>query len=299
MTFTPERSDAIRQGLIEAAEHDLAPGRQPFTGPRRWAAGAVLVLLGAGAGAGVSAAAFASSGSDAPAVGDPSGQPSPDLGDAVPAPPGVLPGEPIVSMLGAPTSRTSSGTQTIALPERAAGATHLRVSISCLTPGTTSWATDGGTGGAGDGVSISCTASDLAEFGGGYYDFPLDDTVTSLELGAAPDVSVAVTLQYVTYVPTALGVNEHGQTFGVQTEHGPVPDLVAVIGVDPDGDAVQGYVPAAAFTDFGPDWPGQPSTPDEALAWQEERDAAYPDGWDLKVFASDGTTQVGTFHVGG
>lgn len=31
---------------------------------------------------------------------------------------------------------------------------------------------------------------------------------------------------------------------------------------------------------------------------QNERDQKYPNGWDIPVYESDGTTQIGTFHIG-
>lgn len=289
MTFTPERSDAIRDELIDTVGHDLAARPSAL---RRWLVGALLVLLGAGAGAGVSAAAFAATGSS-PQIGVPSGQPSPDLGDPVVAPPGVMPGSPIISLLGTPSTRSTSGTEDFALPERPAGATHLRVTITCLTPGTTSWGTDPG----GNNPSGSCGASDIGSYGTAYYDFPLDDSVSRFYIGAAAGVDNSLSMQYLNYVPTQLGVNAAGQTFGVQTGDGPTPDLTAVSGVAPDGSGVEGYALTADLMSFGPDWPGLPHDPDEALAWQEERDEKYPNGWDLPVYESDGVTQIGLFHV--
>jgi len=287
MTFTPERSDAIRDELIDTVGHDLA-ARSPL---RRWLVGAVLVLLGAGAGAGVSAAAFAASGPNV--VGVPSGQPSPDLGDPIPAPAGVTPGQPIISLLGTPSTRTTSGSEDFDLPPRPDGATHLRVTITCLTPGSTSWGTDAG----GNNPSGSCEADDIGDFGTSYYDFPLDDSTTRFYVGAKPGVENSLSMQYLNYVPTQFGVNASGQTYGAPVDGAASPDLTAVSGLAPDGSMVEGYVLTSSLTDFGPEWPGLPSDPDEALAWQQEREEKYPDGWDLPVYESDGITQIGVFHV--
>jgi len=41
-----------------------------------------------------------------------------------------------------------------------------------------------------------------------------------------------------------------------------------------------------------------PSSPAEAARWQRERDEKYPNGWDIPVYESDGTTRIGTFHIG-
>lgn len=49
--------------------------------------------------------------------------------------------------------------------------------------------------------------------------------------------------------------------------------------------------------DHHPDHPDLPSNPEEALRWQAERTAKYPNGWDIPVYESDGVTQIGLFHV--
>lgn len=74
------------------------------------------------------------------------------------------------------------------------------------------------------------------------------------------------------------------------------PDLVAVALAASDE---IGYARHSDLDAFGPEWPDQPSNPTQALAWQEERDARYPNGWDIPVYASDGVTKVGAFHIGG
>ena len=56
-------------------------------------------------------------------------------------------------------------------------------------------------------------------------------------------------------------------------------------------DAIRAGLVAAAV-------PHQPANPEQALQWQQERDAKYPDGWDVPLFQSDGTTQIGVFHIG-
>jgi len=40
------------------------------------------------------------------------------------------------------------------------------------------------------------------------------------------------------------------------------------------------------------------ANPDEAVRLQAERDARYPNGWDIPVYESDGTTEIGTFYIG-
>ena len=106
----PNRRDAIRAGLI--AHVGARPPRPNFA----WVVG--LVAAGAIAGAGVSAGAFAATDAWRGAADDdptgtgivieqPLGQPTPALPDPVIAPPGVLPGAPVITVVGDPTSLTA------------------------------------------------------------------------------------------------------------------------------------------------------------------------------------------------
>lgn len=76
------------------------------------------------------------------------------------------------------------------------------------------------------------------------------------------------------------------------------PDLIAVSGIDPDGELVDGYAWREQLFAFSPDSGPGPSDPKEAQEMQTDRDSTYPDGWDIAVYDSDGTTQIGTFRVG-
>jgi len=283
MTFNEERGAAIRAGLV-ATVHP--PRLQPVA--RRRLMGVALLTSGLLIGGAVSAAAvtFARS----PVV---------ISGSDMPAPPGVLPGQPIISMLGELTTVTVQGTQTIPLPAAPAGATHVRVSVACLTAGTISWGFDP----AGNNPSSGCSASDVRVKQGaldraGWMDFELVAGQDAFYIGAAENVSGIVAFQFLNYIETDLGVNARGETFGVVRDGRPTPDLQSASGTDDDGAPVLGYVRSVDFDAFGPDWPGQPKNPTEALAWQTERDAKYPDGWDIPLFESDGVTEVGSFHIG-
>jgi hypothetical protein len=85
------------------------------------------------------------------------------------------------------------------------------------------------------------------------------------------------------------GVNERGETYGIMRTHDPQPDLVAAVGQDSNGQAVEGYVRRVDL------WRSDlPSTPAEALKWQ-----AHDHGRDVPVYDADGVTVVGSFHVTG
>ncbi|CAL8974572.1 hypothetical protein CELL_01822 [Cellulomonas sp. T2.31MG-18] len=238
-----------------------------------------LVLSGALAGGGATAAAFGVA-SNRAAVGRPSGQPSPSLGAPVDAPPGVIPGAPIISLIGDPVSRTVSSRTTIALLPRPSAATHARVVVTPTAPGTLSF----GTSAAGDNPVASFDAADVSRGsqGASRYDFPLDGTVDTLLLMPSGGFTGIVTVQLVTHVPTRLGVNARGQTFGVSgsAPQGD-PDLVAVEATN----GRSGYAYASELED------PQPSSPADA-------GASSGRGRTIPVYESDGTTVIGEFAVG-
>lgn len=288
-SFTPERSEAIRDLLVQEATRARSPR------PHRMLWGTALVLLGALTGAGVSAAAFAAGGAFlAPAV--PAGRPSPDLPDAVPAPEGVTPGAPIVSSLGEPQQFAVADATEYPLDPRPEGATHVRVTVSMLEPGAVDWGTDPDGNNPSSGASQADIDRGVAT---AWMDLPLDSSTPLLYVTPTTQARASVTLQFVGYVPTLLGVNERGETFGVEGGPEGSPDLIAVQGIGPDGASVEGYARAEDLHAVSPEHPGLPSSPEEALAWQEEREREHPDGWDIPVLRSDGVTQIGTFHIGG
>ena len=100
-------------------------------------------------------------------------------------------------------------------------------------------------------------------------------TVHTLYLNPT-DFSAVVTVQYITQIPTHLGVNANGQTYGVADSIEGRPDLISALGIAPDGTQVVGYVLDSELNASSPDHPGLPSTHEEALRWQEETQEKYP-----------------------
>lgn len=274
-SFSSNRSDAIRAGLIAHARPRVGRGRV-------WRS-VGLVLAGALAGGGASAAAFAAT-STPPVIAQPSGQQSSSLGPAVPAPAGVTPGAPIISLLEAPTTQTVVEKNVIALAPRPEAATHARVTVTPTTPGSLSFGTDS----AGNNPSASWSLADVTAEGRAatWYDFPLNDTVDTLYVTPAGGFTGTVTIQYVNYVPTLVGVNAHGQTYGVTGSEQGDPDLVAVTATN----GKDGY---AYATDLqgGP----MPTSPADAIAQQEANQGRTHS---IPVYESDGTTVIGEFTIG-
>ncbi|MFE7845297.1 hypothetical protein ACFUTX_08910 [Microbacterium sp. NPDC057407] len=188
----------------------------------------------------------------------------------------------------------SSATK-VPLGDRPDGATHARVTITALTPGSLVWGTDAG----GNNPSGSWGEADVA---GGpsspvWYDFQLNDSVDKLYLEPTGLEAIA-TVQYITITPTRYEVNANGETYGAGNPEDGELDLVFVGGLAPDGGLVDGYARTSDLTDFSPDHSGQPKNPTQAVEWQRERDEKYPDGWTVPVYESDGVTVIGEFRVG-
>ncbi|WP_461473229.1 hypothetical protein [Microbacterium sp. HJ5] len=289
--FSPERSDAIRAGLIDGVAATVPRRRRTV-----WAAG--LVLAGVLAGAGASAGAFAATGLLSPVAAPafPEGRPTPAVPDAVVAPEGVIPGAPITTLFDEPTITLPFDSETeVSLADRPVGATHARVTVSALTAGSVVFGMDPG----GNNPSSSWTQSEVTGPVTAYtwLDFPLDESVDTLYIQPR-GLEGIVTVQYVTQIPTLLNVNENGESYGAMGTAQGEPDLVSVVGEAPDGSFVDGYVRSEDLNAFSPEHPGQPKNPKQALQWQDERSAMYPNGWDLPVYEPDGVTQIGVFHVG-
>lgn len=290
-TTTSSRDAAVREALV---------GYVAAHSPRRRRAlwGTALVLTGVLAGAGASTAAFAATGalSTVAAPAHPSGAARPDLGEPVAAPPGTQPGAPIVSALGEPRTEFVDSSRQIPLTDRPDAATHVRVTVTPLTPGGLSWGTDPG----GNNPNGTWSTDDVAAARAmTWYDFPLDAGTETLYFSTDLGFEASTTLQYLTYVPTHLAVNARGETYGVEGGPDGAPDLIAVMAQTPEGGFAEGYARAADLEALSSDHTTLPSNPDEALEWQAERDERYPDGWDIPVYTSDGVTQIGTFRIGG
>lgn len=284
--WDPTRATAWRALLID----HVAATRSPR---HRLLATLGLIAIGAAGGAGISTAAFATTQltttttDTATSTGDP---------DAVDAPPGVVPGAPLVALLGDATAIEVSTSETVPLTDPPAGATDVRVTVTPLTAGSLVWGTDPD----GNNASTAWSSGDVGSTNGTtWYDFPLTDPTGTLYLTPGPGTRALATIQYIRQVPTRLGVNDNGDTYGVADNPDGPPDLIAATGTAPDGQRIDGYIRQEDQDAFSPDSTAQPTTPAEALEQQEERDRKYPNGWDIPLYGSDGTTPIGTYQVGG
>jgi hypothetical protein len=288
-TFTPARAAAFRAALVGQVGAAKTPPKQALIV-------ASLVLAGAVGGAGITTAAYASGGRFAsvqsPAV--PSGQPSLAADATTVAPPGVQPGAPIISVLGKTSILNILSATEIPITDRPDAATHVRVTLTALTPGSVSWGTDP----SGNNPSLTTGQADVDAKATSEYDFPLESTTQTLFVQPSGGFTGILTYEYLNYIPTHLARNAQGNSYGVEGGPDGAPDLIYVSGTSADGRPVLGYASAAELSASSPDHPGLPTSPTEALKWQDEIRKKYPHGWNIPVYNSDGTTQIGTFHIG-
>lgn len=291
--FSPARSDAIRSELVRLVDSAPRP-----TGFRRLLAGLGFFAAGAFIGVG-GAAATATIWSAEPHSPEAVPVTEPTSNPGVPAPTGYLPGQPIVSLIGETAIHQVDGEERIIQLDPPEGATHLRVGLTCTTPGQTGWGFDPG----GNNPISSCDDADAGSTAASMWmDFDLrDDSMYPQHdlfyVRPAADAGSIVTMQYLALVETAWGVNASGETYGVAKPGLGEPDLLAAHGIDPHGSPVVGYLRRGYADEMFPGRP-QPTSPAEALELQEEREQLYPDGWDVPLYDSDGVTQIGTFHIG-
>ncbi|WP_440710363.1 hypothetical protein [Herbiconiux sp. YIM B11900] len=315
--FDPERRLAFRRLLSDSVEDTPRPLPRSRSHRRpRWTGIAAFVLAGVLTGGAVSAAAttfrpedVASSSPAAP--DDASATASARLDDAViavglrgvPAPDGVSPGSPIISMLGSAETfqLAADGSSPYAAPAGSGwtalfpfdppeGATHVRVSFLCLSAGTTRF----GQNADHNNGSSGCDGPGAGSFSS-YGDYPLDAGLT-LYIDADPGASSIFTIQYVNHVETAWGINAAGETYGIMNKPGAgEPDLIAASGSASNGE--RGYIRrteleaadgTAAMQEF--------STAEDVKTWQDENagvDRTIP------LYESDGVTQIGRFLISG
>lgn len=270
--FSARRSAAIRQELMDTVE--ATTRRSLSSRARGWIPTLGVLAAGMLAGGAVSAAALT--------VG------SPISGDAD----GPFPGEPVVTPLGQVTSLEVSESQSVPLLGPPNDATHVRVTVTCLSAGLTTWGLDPG----GNNPGIGCSEDDVGG-DGAWYDFELTPSTNALHVTVDSGATSRISYVYLKLARTAWGVNDAGETYGVAIPGVGEADLVPATGQDANGNLIGGYVRAADMDAFGPDWPNQPTNPEEAIRWQEERAKKYPNGWDIPLYKSDGRTQIGTFHI--
>lgn len=186
---------------------------------------------------------------------------------------GAEPGADHVVELSGARVHEGTGTESVPLGARPAGATGTQTSLTCLSPGRIRWA---------DGASMTCGEDEVGSTSQYVVDRGDGD---ELLIRADADVRWRIETTYVQVETTDWGVNANGDTYGVENSHGS-PDLISVVATN----GRSGYAYADALSD---PW-GAPSSPEEAL---EQQDAHRGETATIPVYESDGETVVGEFEL--
>ena len=279
VTFTPERSDAMRHAIVDHVDEASSPANR--RAHRLLAAvltaGAGIILVGGGltaaSAAGLIDWPFANQsplpGGDTAVVVSPSGEAA---GDG--------PSEPVV------LDQVGRGSAEMPLPGAPADATHLSVQFTCLTPDEFYWGVD-----PVNNPGMSCGPADIgARSDTAWYDFPLDGGSTTFYIRAEPEAAWRLSAVFLSKETTEWAVNENGQTYGIANENG-TPDLVAVV----TEDGVEGYAYAEELAEADGSAAAKTfDSPDDALRWQEAREGKRIS---VPVYTSDGKTVLGEFVI--
>ena len=189
-----------------------------------------------------------------------------------------IPGGQEVTPLASPVTETYTGTATVELGDRPAGATDIELSLTALTPGSFEFP-----GGAG----CSYNDTDLeTRLNWCRHTIALEPGQDSVTIKTEPGNKWKLTANYVKQERTKLGVNAKGETYGVESPENGVPDLIAVM-------ATNGATGYAYSKDLygGP----MPTSPEDAA---QNFNTPRPPR-EIPVFLSDGETEVGIFLATG
>ncbi len=189
----------------------------------------------------------------------------------------AIPGGEVVETVAAPHTVDGVGPARIDLGPAPEAATAVSFALTCMSAGTFSYGPAGSSTCADADVSVSTTSGEV----------PLSALDgTSFVLGASPQARWTITVAYVRSERVPLGVNDRGETYGVEGAGG-TPDLIAAIATN----GRQGYVRRSDLDAAQ----GDPASPEEALAWQAQHagDVVY-----IPVYSLDGETVIGRFRVG-
>jgi hypothetical protein len=142
-------------------------------------------------------------------------------GVAIAATLATQPGATIATPLGNVVTATRTGSATIDLGPQPANATHVSLTLTCLTAGTFDFP---------DGSSETCSAADIsraATYRQATEVVPLQPGEHVVAITTSANASWSLQATYVNRVVTSWGRNALGETYGVANRNG-TPDLVAV-----------------------------------------------------------------------
>jgi hypothetical protein len=192
----------------------------------------------------------------------------------------ALPGADIVTPLADEVTGEFTGTGTLDLGPRPDGATSVEVWVTCLTAGHFFYP---------DGANMVCDDEDdpRGGKGGSGYTIPLAEGEHTVTITAGVGERWSIVASYVNEAPTDWGVNDRGESFGVEKDDAS-PDLLAAYATN----GQQGYIRVAELAAIDG---SSVRNPKEAAAWEEN----HPKGTsaEIPVYESDGVTEIGVFSI--
>lgn len=191
----------------------------------------------------------------------------------------VLPGGDKVVPLSDPVVDEGQGTETIDLGIAPSRANAIATELTCRSAGRFKWP---------DGAVMVCSSSDIGEPSSTARGVvALQRKQSQFVIKAKPGVQWTLVTYFVRTETTPWGVNEKGETFGVENDSGE-PDLIAVVA----SNGRRGYVYADELDSATG---GDVSTPKEAREWMKN----WPhDPVLVDVYEFDGETLIGQFVAG-
>jgi hypothetical protein len=189
-----------------------------------------------------------------------------------------IPGSQQVTPLASPVTESYTGTATVELGEPPEGANDIELTLTALTPGSFEFP---------GGASCSYTEVDIeTRLNSCRYTIPLEPGQESVMIGTEPGSRWQLSASYVKQERTDLGINDKGETYGVESPENGVPDLIAIMATN----GASGYAYAKDLYG-GP----MPTSPEDAVKnFTTPRPPRV-----IPVFLSDGETKVGIFLAAG
>lgn len=194
-----------------------------------------------------------------------------------------LPGETVVSEVGANQTGTFTGSGSLDLGARPDGTTSVTLSFTCLTPGSFVF---------GDGATVVCSAPEDSTQPPRHL-LPVDVMDgTEVTVNTSPEAGWSLTAGYVVAETSHWETDGDGLTYGVINGNGE-PDLIAVIATNGN----LGYVHKSELEEAdGTAAAREFKSPEDALRWQEENSGVVHV---IPVYEADGKTKIGEFRIDG
>ncbi|THG34511.1 hypothetical protein E6C70_09660 [Glaciibacter flavus] len=182
-----------------------------------------------------------------------------------------------------------SESTTLAVPVPAFTPTDLIVTFTCLTPGSFTMIVSDHPN---DPTHVACDHPGHPSTLTSEFHVTGPARARTVSIAASPGGTYSIDAEYVVRARFDYPTNAAGETFGMPESNATnLPDLRFVVGEDDHGKPVQGYIRSAEILAPAPSGLGS------NLNWLAHQHEIYPHGQPLPMYASDGTSYVGTYWL--